>query len=239
MSQRVKACRLPMGGREWQQMQMCGVVVACDYDGGTHPHLHGPVHLDQAYWQEFWPRPSSKANCCSASSPAGSSGSRTCAVRSRPGTSGTRHRQWSRRRACELARLFPEAQVVAVDGSPGDAVPGCGACGRTRPRSPDQHPPRRTARRPRRSRAGRHLWGPCRCTTSATRSGYGAASVTSSSRRAYWRRRVRPADARVARGSRRRSSGACRTARPCWSQLVRGRCVRDWLTSCRRPISHR
>lgn len=85
----------------------------------THQHDHGPVHLDEADWREFAAQTELEGEVLirfvtdtaervkplvdSAARPV----RRILDVGSGPGVG-----------ACELARLFPEAQVVAIDGSP-------------------------------------------------------------------------------------------------------------------------
>ena len=85
----------------------------------THQHHHGPVHLDEADWQEFAAQTELEGEVLigfvtgtvaqvMALRPAEAPPvRRVLDIGSGPGV-GT----------CELARLFPEAQVVALDGSP-------------------------------------------------------------------------------------------------------------------------
>lgn len=88
-------------------------------DVPTHQHHHGPVHLDEADWREFAAQTelegellvgfvtSTVEQVKSLRTPATPPVGRVIDIGSGPGV-GT----------CELARLFPEAHVVAVDGSP-------------------------------------------------------------------------------------------------------------------------
>jgi len=85
----------------------------------THPHHHGPVHLDEADWQEFAAQTELEGELLigfvtgtvervkALRGPDAPQVHRVLDIGSGPGV-GT----------CELARLFPEAHVVAVDGSP-------------------------------------------------------------------------------------------------------------------------
>ncbi len=85
----------------------------------AHPHHHGPVHLDEADWQEFAAQTELEGEMLigfvtgtvgrvkALRGPEAPQVHRVLDIGSGPGV-GT----------CELARLFPGAHVVAVDGSP-------------------------------------------------------------------------------------------------------------------------
>lgn len=85
----------------------------------THNHHHGPVHLDEADWQEFAAQTELEGEVLigfvtgtaervkALRPPDAPVVRRVLDIGSGPGV-GT----------CELARLFPEARVVALDGSP-------------------------------------------------------------------------------------------------------------------------
>lgn len=88
-------------------------------DVATHHHHHGPVHLDEADWREFAAQTELEGEVLLGfvtgtmervkvlRTPEAPAVRRVLDIGSGPGV-GT----------CELARLFPEAHVVAVDGSP-------------------------------------------------------------------------------------------------------------------------
>jgi SAM-dependent methyltransferase len=85
----------------------------------TPQHDHGPVHLDEADWREFAAQTELEGEVLirfvtdtaeqvkARRDPEGPPVRRILDIGSGPGVG-----------ACELARLFPEAQVVAIDGSP-------------------------------------------------------------------------------------------------------------------------
>jgi SAM-dependent methyltransferase len=85
----------------------------------THEHGHGHVHLDEAHWREWADQTESEGELLLAfvtdtarwvdelRGPDAPPVRRVIDIGSGPGV-GT----------CELARLFPDAEVVAVDGSP-------------------------------------------------------------------------------------------------------------------------
>jgi SAM-dependent methyltransferase len=88
-------------------------------DVATHQHHHGPVHLDEADWREFAAQTELEGELLigfvtgtverikALRTPEAPPVRRVLDIGSGPGV-GT----------CELARLFPKAHVVAVDGSP-------------------------------------------------------------------------------------------------------------------------
>ena len=85
----------------------------------THAHHHGDVHLDEAHWEEFLDQTEREGELLvgfvtgtaervrELRGPDAPPVRRVLDIGSGPGV-GT----------CELARLFPEAQVIALDGSP-------------------------------------------------------------------------------------------------------------------------
>lgn len=85
----------------------------------THAHHHGDVHLDEAHWAEFLDQTEREGELLvgfvtgtaervrELRGPDAPPVRRVLDIGSGPGV-GT----------CELARLFPEAQVIALDGSP-------------------------------------------------------------------------------------------------------------------------